>query len=285
MAGFGRSATPPTASIEFNFESQGAVLAPRDSPELPLLTQRISVSGTANVPAKLMQIENAMILSPAGNVSAAGSIGFEGRTPSVAMSANFSPMPVAALKQLWPPFLAGGARRWVMSHVHGGNLVSGRIEAAIPGGLLWTGKRVRVPDEAFRMDFRMEDVSFTTIGTVPAVTKASGNGSLVGSTFGMDIEKGEVVTDTGKRATISNGIFAIPDMVPRYPEGRVELQMTGDAGAFGDIANAEPFHALSRRDIDPERLLRTSQRIAVGHLAAAPRHHRGRSRVAGARRC
>jgi hypothetical protein len=225
------------------------------------------------LPARLVAIDNAVILTPAGSVSGAGSIGFDGPTPSVAMAASLSPMPVAALKQMWPPFIAGGARRWVLEHVHGGDLVNGKIDAAVPAGILWTGKRVRVPDDAFHMDFRMENVSFTTIGTVPAVINASGNGSLVGSTFGLDMDKGEVVTSSGKKAAIGSGVFAIPDLVPRYPEARVELQMTGER-AFGDIANAEPLHALSRREIDPGGSPAARGR-SLGP-AAAPRDHRRR---------
>lgn len=242
---------PGDRRYAFNLESRGAILAPRDSPEPPLPTERIAVSGTADLPARLLTVDNATIVSPVASVAAAGSIGFEGPTPSVAMAVSFSPMPAAALKQMWPPFIAGGARRWVLQRVHGGTIAEGRIEAAIPAGILWTGKRVRMPDDAFRMEFRMEDVSFTTIGTVPAVTRASGNGSLVGSTFGLDMQAGEVVTPSGRKATITNGIFAIPDLVPRHPEARVELHITGDAVALGEIANSEPFRALSRRDIDP----------------------------------
>lgn len=235
----------------FDLESRGAILAPRDSPEPPLSTERIAVSGTADLPAKLVTVDSATIVSRVASVSAAGSIGFDGPTPSVAMAVSFSPMPAAALKQMWPPFIAGGARRWVLQRVHGGTITGGKIEAAIPAGILWTGKRERMPDDAFRMEFQMKDVSFSTIGTVPTITRASGNGSLVGSTFGLDMQSGEVTTPSGRKATIANGIFAIPDLVPRYPDARVELHVAGDAVALGEIANSEPFRGLSRRDIDP----------------------------------
>jgi hypothetical protein len=175
------------------------------------------------------------------------------------MAVSFSSMPAAALKQMWPPFIAGGARRWVLQRVHGGTITGGKIEAAIPAGILWTGKRERMPDDAFRMEFQMEDVSFSTIGTVPTITRASGAGSLVGSTFGLDMQSGEVTTPSGRKATIANGIFAIPDLVPRYPEARVELHVAGDAVALGEIANSEPFRALSRRDIDPLAFTGTAQ--------------------------
>ena len=44
-------------------------------------------------------------------------------------------MPASAVKQIWPPFIAGPARKWVIEHVVGGRVASGDFQAALPGGL------------------------------------------------------------------------------------------------------------------------------------------------------
>jgi hypothetical protein len=245
---------PAIGRYRFNLESRGAILAPRDSTEPPLIAQRIRVSGIADLPGKLLSFDQALLQTSEGSVAAAGSLGFEGQTPSLAIAASISPMPAWAAKQMWVPFIAPGARRWFIEHVKGGQIASGTFEAAIPGGMLWTGRRQQFPEEMLRLDIRLEEMAFTTIGDLPPVANATGVAVLAGSTFGVDLESGVVKVPSGHTVTIDAGVFAIGDTSPRHPEGVIEMQLSGDAGPLGEIADAEPFSALSRQNVAPSDL-------------------------------
>ncbi|WEK48683.1 MAG: AsmA-like C-terminal region-containing protein [Candidatus Kaistia colombiensis] len=238
----------------FALESRNAVLFAQDANAPPIVADRIALVGTADVGAKRIDFTDASITTQGGSVAAAGSLGLEGPTPSLAMAASFTPMALSTLKQMWPPFLAGAARKWAYEHIKGGTLEAGRFEASVPSGVLWTGERVILPEEYMRLDMRLDDVSFTTIGTVPAVTGASGNAVLAGSTFGVDIEKGRVVTPLGRTVDVTAGAFAISNTAQRFPDGQIEMQLEGDAGAMAEIADSEPIRALQRRSIDPATL-------------------------------
>ena len=237
----------------FELESPGAVLAPSDSGLPPMVAQRIAISGVADLKAKVLNIENAVIQSQDAAVAAAGSMGFGGVTPSLAMAATFSPMNVAQLKQMWVPLIAPGARRWVMQHVSDGHLDSGRFEAAIPAGVLWTGKRPTLPDDAMKLNMVVSDVSFTTFGDLPPITHASGNITVSGSTVGIDVDKGEVHASAGT-VSVDNGAFAVPNTAKRPADGLVELQLSGNAAALGEIADSDPIRALQRRNLSPTDL-------------------------------
>jgi Protein of unknown function len=234
----------------FEIESPGAILAPRDSGLPPMIAQRIAISGVADLKAKVLNVENALIQAQDAAVAAAGSMGFGGVTPSVAMAATFSPMSVAALKQMWVPLIAPGARRWVMQHVNAGRLVSGKFEASIPSGVLWTGKRQRLPDDAMRLNMELADVAFTTFGKLPPISNASGNLVVSGSTVGVDLNQGRVKVPSGI-VTIDNGAFAVPNTAKKPADGLIELQLSGSAAAIGEIADADPLHALSRIKLAP----------------------------------
>jgi len=238
----------------FTLESRNAVLFADDANAPPIVADRIALAGTADVPAKRIDFTDASITTQGGSVAAAGSVGLDGPTPSLAMAASFTPMALSTLKQMWPPFLAGAARKWAYEHIKGGTLEAGRFEASVPSGVLWTGERVILPEEYMRLDMRLDDVSFTTIGTVPMVTGASGNAVLAGSTFGIDIEKGEVVTPLGKKVHVTAGAFAVSNTAQRFPDAQVEMQLEGDVGAMAEIANSEPILAMDRRSIDPATL-------------------------------
>jgi hypothetical protein len=245
---------PADRQYAFEFESPGAVLAPRDSHEPPIVAQRIAVSGVADLKAKVLNFDNAVIMAQDAAIAATASMGFDGPTPSVVMAATFSPMAVSSLKQMWVPLIAPGARRWVMEHASGdGRLTSGRYEAAIPAGVLWTGKRPRLPDEAQRLDLRLEDVSFTTFGKLPPIVKAAGNVTVTGSTVGIDIERGEVRVPSGT-VQVVNGAFAVPNTSKRPADGIIELQLSGSAQALAEIAESEPLLAMTRAKLAPSDL-------------------------------
>jgi hypothetical protein len=237
----------------FDFESRGAMLA-ADSNSPPIVADRIALVGTADFPGKRIDITDFDITTPVAAIAAAGTLGLEGATPSLALSASITPMAISALKQIWPPTLAGPARKWVLDHVTGGRVASAHFEAAVPGGVLWTGERVTMPENYMRLDARLEDVSFTTVGTIPEITNVSGNAVVAGSTFGIDIDKGTITAPSGKAVTLTAGIFAVPNTAVANAESRIETQFEGDVGAIAEIANSEPMRAMTRNRIDPANL-------------------------------
>ena len=55
---------PKDRRYAFDLVSQGAILAPRDSKEAPIVAQRISVKGSADLPAKLLKIDSFELITP-----------------------------------------------------------------------------------------------------------------------------------------------------------------------------------------------------------------------------
>ena len=237
----------------FDFESKGAILA-ADKRSPAIVADRIALVGETNFGEKRIDITDFDITTPEAAVRAAGTIGLDGATPSLALSASFTPMTIAAMKQIWPPTLAGPARTWVFEHVTGGRIASAHFEAAVPGGVLWTGQRVTMPENYMRLDGRLEDVSFTTIGNIPPITGASGNAVVAGSTFGIDIDRGQMRAPSGGVVTLTNGIFAVPNTAMPDAESRIEAEFQGDVDAIAEIANSEPMRAMTRNKIDPAEL-------------------------------
>ncbi len=248
---------PAAGRYAFDLESPGTVMAPSDSQAPPMVAQRISLEGTADLRARTLSISNAVVVTTAGSVAAAGRLGFEpGKTPSLALAASFSPMPVTTLKTIWIPFIAPAARHWVMEHILSGQLAEGSYEASVPAGVLW-GTPVQLPDKAMHLNMQLKNVTFTTVGKVPAVTKATGNVVLSGSTFGVDVTSGQIKVPAGT-VKIEAGAFAIPNVAKRPADGIVEFQLSGPVAAIADIANADPINALAQRDMSPNDLSGTA---------------------------
>jgi hypothetical protein len=244
---------PAARKYAFDLSSRGAVLAPSDTKAPPVVADLL-LSGKADLPANLVTVENAAIVSQGGSIAAAGTIGIGGDSPTVAVAASATPMDVAVFKQMWVPFIAPGARRWVMAHIQRGQMASARFDAALPLSFFFERQKPPVSEDQMKLNIRLEDVDFTTFGELPAIRHASGNAVLAGSTFGVDLDKGEVPTPVGDTVNVDAGAFAIANAFLKGPESNIEVQLSGSAAGLGAIANADPIRALERRGMKPSDL-------------------------------
>ncbi|MCP4382990.1 MAG: hypothetical protein GY798_16475 [Hyphomicrobiales bacterium] len=240
--------------FSFALESRDAVLSARDNEALPVQVDRLALVGSVDLAEELLEIGDLSIQTEQGSLALRGTIGFSGSTPSLALAASVSPMPIATFKQLWVPFIAPGARRWVMANITDGRIVSGEFEASVPAGLLGGEPRLPMPGDALRLNLRLEDVVFQTIGRLPPVSEVSANVVLAGATLGVDIESARVDVRSSGIVAVEAGAFAIDDVFDPMPVGAVEVRLSGSAQALGAVANSEPLRVLSRRGMDPRDL-------------------------------
>jgi hypothetical protein len=239
----------------FDIESKGAVIAPPDSTEGPLVADRIGIAGKLDLPNNLLVLDDASLVTPVGSVAAAGSIGIGGPSPMVSLEATFSPMEASALKQIWAPFIAWGARHWVLQHVNDGKLTAGRFDANLPVSFIFARNKPPITDENLRLDIDFEDGEFTSYGELPPVKHAYGSAVLSGSAFKVSLDKGEVATSAGGLVTVDSGSFSVANTFLRGgAEGQIEGELSGDAAGIGEIANSKPFLALQRRQLNPSDL-------------------------------
>ena len=242
----------------FDLESSGAVLAAGDAHAPPVVADRLALTGDVDTSARLLDIKDFAIQTATGSLALAGTIDFSGETPLLAVAASLTPMPVSTFKQMWIPFLVPGARTWVMANIVSGRIASGEFEAAVPVAKLLTDPQPPIPADALKLNLRMEDMTFRTVGDLPPVRGASGNLVLAGSTLGVDLDKARVETDSGERVNMDAGAFAIDDVFDPAAVGVVEVQLSGAATALAEIADAEPLRVLAQRGLSPDDLSGTA---------------------------
>ncbi len=250
---------PGDRRYSFQIQAPGMILAPSDTNAPALVAERVGVSGSVDLKARLITIANAVIQSGDAAINAAGTIGYADGQGIAALAANASPMQISAFKQMWIPFIAPGARRWVIDHIESGRLAEAKFTAAVPTTMLFSRQPKELSADQLRLDLRLEDVTLTTYGDLPPVHHASGNAVLAGTTFGVDVDEGaEVQVPSGATVEVTAGAFAIGNVFDRPGEGNIAVQLSGDAAAIGEIADAKPFLALTRRDVAPADLSGTA---------------------------
>ncbi len=250
----------------FAFESGDTVLASRDMDGDPLAVQLLELSGSADVSARRLDVDRLVVQTEQGSFAGAVRLGFTGETPSLAVAAELTPMDIATWKRMWPVFVAPGARRWALDNISAGRIAAARFDAAVPAGVLFRPEPPKLDAEQFRLDLRLEDVTVSTFGGLPPVSRASGQAVLAGATFGVDVASGEVRTPGGRLVAVDAGAFAIDDVFDPSSDGVVEVQLSGAADAIGELADAEPLHALARRDLVPADLSGTAEVVVSARV-------------------
>lgn len=205
---------------------------------------------------KLVSVSSFKLNAGEIEFAAAVSFGFDKKTPSMALAAEASEMPVGVFKQLWPVFIAPSARRWALANIHSGTVSEGVIRTAIPGevlGLLRKG--ANIADDEMQVDFKLTDASFNTFGDFPKINKAEVYGKVRGISFTADLKSGSAQSAYDQPIEIESGQFYIPDFRFSGPTAKINLAVNGNINDVGEIADRQPVRALQYVGVESKGLI------------------------------
>jgi AsmA-like C-terminal region/AsmA family/Protein of unknown function len=156
----------------------------------------------------------------------------------------------------WPQGAAPKPRMWVARNLLGGNLrdINFALRAR-PGSK---------PDIALDFDFDKGSIRF--VKTLPPVTGAAGQASLIGGRFVVTATSGLVTPDQGGPVDISGTSFIIPDvMIKKAAPGVVRLVGSGSVTSVMSLLNRPPLRVLKNTPL-PVDLARGRAKV-TGTLA------------------
>ncbi|ESR25086.1 DUF3971 domain-containing protein [Lutibaculum baratangense] len=199
------------------------------------------------------------IASPEAAASLVGTVGGGRETPGIQLAGSSAPIPVRALKSLWPPFLGKGARRWVVNNLQEGLVSSARLTVDVrPDEIASALRGEPLPRRAYRIDFDMADVDFSYLGDMPPISGAQATASLDPVEFDLRLtDQAEVHLGRGK-ILVTGGRFFVDDLRPNPSTGHVGLSLQGGADAIAELLNYEPLVLAARRNLNPADIAGTA---------------------------
>lgn len=141
------------------------------------------------------------------------------------------------LVELWPPRAAPKPRDWVTRNVAGGTLRD--ISFAFR----------RRPDSTpdIYADFGFEDAGLTFLRTMPPITGAEGQATLIDQRLVILATKGEVQPDQGGPIDISGTSFIVPDTgIKREAPSVTRLAAEGEITSFLSLLDREPLEVMKK---------------------------------------
>ncbi|WP_246711896.1 DUF3971 domain-containing protein [Phyllobacterium myrsinacearum] len=249
------TAVAAAANPGYRFEliTQEASSAPQDSTESPLVFNG-RVAGRYAPDAKKLDISEIAVRSDGGNeLYGQGSATFGKGSPAMTLALRVPKMPSAQVKQLWPIWIATGARRWVLDNLVGGEVKDSRIDVIFAAGRFdGPGKPPPLTADEVQVDFNVKDTRFDIVGDLPPIRDADGAISVRGAYTTIKLLKGSAFTPGNREARIVDGTLIIPWGPQRPVLSDLDLNIEGDASAIAEIAGFKPINAVKGVPFAPE---------------------------------
>lgn len=255
FAGFVRpSESNPANELELRLVTRSAILAPRDVADTqPLPVELIGVKGRFDISSRYFSLDTFELRTELSTIIGSASVDFQPKFPSIAGAFSSNAIPSNDLKKMWPPTLAGGARRWFIRNVKGGVIDGAEISLAIPDGLV--GNRdpnKKFPEGAITGNIGFSLAKIKTFGEVPDLSAQTGRVEFDTKGMTVSVENGSATSPNGETVDVPSAIFRLPVLGPRNPFAEATVSMIGSAQDLAEISNVDPLNFMTKRGVPPE---------------------------------
>jgi uncharacterized protein DUF3971 len=179
-----------------------------------------------------------------------GSLDFSGDDPRLAVGIAGTRMSVATMKRLWPVTTAPKVRAWVEEHIQGGTVERLDISANAPWSTL-RSSGPPVPEDGLLIQIAGHGAEIRPVEGLPAIRDADVNVRVSGRTAVINVGRGNVEVSPGRKLSITNGVFEVPDTFPKAPPAKVRFRLDGSVPAAAELLSMERLREYSGAPLDP----------------------------------
>ena len=225
------------------------VLAGGDKNEAPLIFNRINIGFRFDTDKKRVLLTQADISNGEIGVAGTGSIDYSGE-PRLQLGFAGTPMSASALKRMWPIIIVPEVREWVLERIDRGTLQ--RIDVGVNSPVHnLSRKGPPIPDDGLSVNIVASGVTVRPVDQMPAVHDADLKARVTGRTATVTINQGIADTPAGRKITISDFTFEVPDMAPKPSPSKVKFRVDCPVPAAAEILASDRLSDLSGPPIDP----------------------------------
>lgn len=229
--------------------SGGSILLGGIDNEPPLVFNRIAIGFRFDTDHKRMLLTQADISNGEIGVAGTGAIDYSGE-PRLTLGFAGTPMSASALKRMWPTLIVPELRQWVIERIERGTLQ--RIEVGINSPVKnLPRKGPPIPDDGLSVNIVANGVAVRPVDGMPVVHDADLKAHVTGRTATVTIGQGIADTPAGRKITISDFTFEVPDMAPKPSPSRSKFRVDGPVPAAAEMLSNDRLSDLSSTVVDP----------------------------------
>lgn len=216
----------------------------------PLILNRILLRLKIDPSKQRIEFEPSELGNANLGVALTGSLDFSGDDPRLALGIASTRMSVAAMKRLWPVTTAPKVRAWVEEHVEAGTIERLDISTNAPWSTL-RSSGPPVPDDGLLIQIVGHDAEIRPVEGLPAIRDADVNVRVSGRTAVINVGRGNVEVSPGRKLSITNGVFEVPDTFPKAPPAKARFRLDGSVPAAAELLALERLRDYSGAPLDP----------------------------------
>jgi hypothetical protein len=225
-----------------------ASAAPADND--PLVLNRFLLRLRIDPSKQRIDIEQGEVGNMDLGAALTGGLDLSGDDPRLVLGIAGTRMPVAAMKRLWPAIAAPKVREWVEDHVQGGTVERLDISTNAPWSTL-KSSGPPIPDDGLLIKIEGHGAEIRPVEGLPGIRDADFNVRISGRTAVVNIGRGNVEMSPGRKLSITNGVFEVPDTFPKAPPAKARFRLDGSVPAAAELLGLERLREYSGAPLDP----------------------------------
>ena len=248
----GQANAPEEAGGAWGLKISGGtvVLAPPPGATGSLVLNRIALILKLDPTARRIDIEQGEIGNADLGVSLSGGIDYSSGDPRLAIAVAGRRMSVAAMKSIWPFFGAPKVRAWVEEHVAGGTIERLTIATNAPMSTM-KSSGPPIPDDGLAVEIVGHGAEIHPVLGLPSIRDADFTVRVTGRTATINVGRGNIEISPGRKLSITNGVFEVPDTFPKAPPAKARFRLDGSVQAAAELLSLERLREHSGVPLDP----------------------------------
>jgi hypothetical protein len=183
----------------------------------------------------------------AGSLS--GSVDFSGNDPRLAVGLAITPMSSVVAKKVWPFFVATKVRNWVTENLQSGDIERVDIATNAPVETLKEGGPP-IPADGLSVDVTVRNASIRPVTGLPPITEADLRTSIKGRQVVVSVGRGIIDLGGGRKLTLTNGVFEVPDTHPKAPPAQARFRIDGPVPVALELLGMERLRGQAAIPMD-----------------------------------
>ncbi len=226
------------------------VISPQTADEDPLLINRILIRGEVDPVKRRLEIRHAEAAGMDVNVAMSGFVDFTTSDPRLVIGMAARNMSGNSFKRIWPPFVNPQVRSWVLENMAGGTVEQAEVATNTPLSSLREGGPP-VPDDGLSINLAASGTAVRVAEGLPPIRDTDLLMTVRGRRATIALGSGVVRLPSGRRLTLTNGVFNVPDTYGDKPPAKVRVRANGAVSTVAELLAMEPFRKASGAPLDP----------------------------------
>ena len=216
----------------------GTVVLGRDQSGGALIFNSIQVRGRIDPKERRLILEQGEIKNVDVGVALTGEVDFSTGDPRLIFGLAGGRMELAAMKKLWPTFVQPQVRAWVNDHVLRGDVE--RVEIATNAHLsAFKRGGPPVPDDGLFIEIVTRNTALQPLETLPPIEDAELAVRVTGRYASVGMSKGMIALPSGRKLTLANGLFEVPDCEVPQPPTKTRMRVEGPVPIVAELLETE----------------------------------------------